>query len=512
MRFLICVALAATAFGCGPARSSRDAGGSPTDGAMSEPYGHDAGTTAFPPDQVSGTRLRARYWSADDGTRQVDAWSQIFWFDNELGTPCTFLEGTLAAGTFSCEPAVILNVAEQQFVDDACQDPQRVATSDSVGPLPQSSFMQFTRDADCGVRKYAADHGVIYELGARLAVTQLFDAVNGCVPNPLPAGTVAYAVGGKLDPSDRVKAHLERVDTGHRLSTIQLVADDGARQRTGWYDNTLATECQVGVAVDGKPRCLPTSVAPSLSSGIDTFADAACTTRVAVVAPPETPDQPPGAFAKEPGGALDCGLMTSRYERIGKRYTGDLYIGNAASCTKLDAGLILGGAFYLEEVPPEAMDAFEDVVVGTGRLQIKVRKDPQGAVDAFPFGPSLSGRDLDALMDSQTHQLCRFEATSDGLAHCLPALSPQMQGLNCDRKVVVATKPPCGQPEPLNTTVWRGDECTGGFDVSAFGAAIMPNSGRVGDCYVVPTPDVTFYEIGAALPPSTFVAAKLVVE
>src|SRR5260370_36419125 len=43
----------------------------------------------FPPDHVSGTRLRARYWLAGDGTRHMDAANGTPWDDTKLPNPCS---------------------------------------------------------------------------------------------------------------------------------------------------------------------------------------------------------------------------------------------------------------------------------------------------------------------------------------------------------------------------------------------------------------------------------------
>jgi len=62
---------------------------------------------------VSGSRLRARYYQGDDGSRQM-----LGWYDTELGTHCTVMPAE--DGTLRCLPSTIVLT---YFSDPACAAP-----------------------------------------------------------------------------------------------------------------------------------------------------------------------------------------------------------------------------------------------------------------------------------------------------------------------------------------------------------------------------------------------------
>jgi hypothetical protein len=60
---------------------------------------------------------------------------------------------------------------------------------------------------------------------------------------------------------------------GSRLAPLYLVAEDGAREFAGWFDNVRGERCAFAVAGDGALRCLPVD---GVVLG-EVFADPACT-------------------------------------------------------------------------------------------------------------------------------------------------------------------------------------------------------------------------------------------
>jgi hypothetical protein len=512
--------------GCsgGGALSAGDAGG-PDGGFASDaasPDGRsDVQPRAFPADEISGTRLRAQYWLVDDGHRvpQVDRAGQVVWFDTKLGVPCVWTRSPTGA-SYVCTPATSFRVPNANrvfFLDAACKEPARIARStyfaQRVGPplLPDSDptpYDEVGRETACVDKAYGWDGNDLLELGDRLTVNQIYDAQQGCVAFSLPPDEIVRAVTRTVATgSELAIGHVERFDTGHRLSAVQIVSDDGARQRIGWYDNALGVACGVGVAADGKERCLPEAA----DEGGFFFVDA--TGAPLALVPSSGSHYEPGTFLKTVGPTLFCDQTKTQVFRVGAVYTGDIYV--PGSAMPLDKDTVPPGIYLqVSEVAPEQMDGFEPKPLG-GRLQVAALADAEGALEAFPFGGTHFTRSYqfpETLTDTTLKQPCRFQPTSDGAIRCVPEWSAQTPGLNCSRNVVVHLQPltMCADdPSATFTASWRGTACMGGWELSTYGAMITPNSGRVGDCTVGGDSMTSFYEIGTAAPASAFAAATL---
>jgi hypothetical protein len=249
--------------------------------------------------------------------------------------------------------------------------------------------------------------------------------------------------------------------------------------------------------------------------GLLFFTDAAGTPLALISADPNP--YATGSYVRVAGETLACGQTRTKVYRVGAIYGGDIYA--PGTPTPITGSSRPPGTYlYVTELPAESMDAFDLKAVG-GRLQITARVDAEGALDVFPFGATAFGgtvaRFAENLTDSKLQQPCRFQHLSDGSIRCLPVWSGQVAGLNCTRDVIVNTRPftTCpGDPAATFTAAWRGDACSGGYELSAFGAMIMPGGGAVGQCTVGGGDRTTFYEIGAAAPPATFAAATIVHE
>jgi hypothetical protein len=483
---------------------------------------------AFPADEISGTRVRARYWQVEDGQRVPQVWGPgaPMWFDTQLGTPCVWLQPSSDAA-YVCAPYTAYSVQPDLFADAECKVPVRVARSsfyewaaNEAAPPPSATeaFVpigqpwgsnELHRQVACADKAYGQDGEDVVELGAPLAATALYDRRLGCKAVALAPGEVVRSIGRKLAASEFATARVERDDTGHRLSTRQLVSDDGARQRIGWYDNVLGVPCTVGIAADGKQRCVPEGAVDS--TALFLFFTDADGSPLLLTADPNT--YAPGAYLRIAGDLLACGQTRTKVYRVGATYGGDIYTG--AGSTVIPPDIKPAGTYlYVTEVAAESMDAFEPKTLG-GRLQLTALVDAEGALDVFPFGATQFGGTVDrfteTLTDSSLQQPCRFQHLADGSIRCLPTWSVQIAGLNCTRNVVASLKPHtmcAGDPAAKFTAVWLGDACSGGYELSGFGPMIMPGGAAVGQCTVGGS-DLTFYEIGAVAPPTTFAAATL---
>lgn len=514
----------------GPADSGPPDGGETPDGDAGG--GADVAPRAFPADEINGTRLRARYWQTEDGQRfpQASGGDTPVWFDTKLGTPCVWQPSPdPATGTsHACWPYNAYGVQPDLFADAECKIPVRVARSnfytwaanEAAVPSATSGQLPFgppwgsnelQRETSCAEKAYGADGDDVVELGAPLAAATYYALRGDCTAIALAPGEVVRSVGRKLALSELATARVERDDTGHRLSTRQLVSADGARQRIGWYDNALGLACTVGVAADGKRRCLPEDAHGGQASFIY-FTDAAGGQLALITA--ETNPYEPGSTFRTSGETLACGQTRSKVYRVGATYSGEIHA--PGDPTPLPKDLVPAGIYvHVTEIAAESMDAFEPRTLG-GRLQITALVDAEGALDVFPFGATPFGGTLarfaENLTDSSLLQPCRFQHLKDGSIRCLPTWSAQIAGLNCTRNVVVNMRPftMCpGDPASTFTAVWRGDACTGGYEVSSLGKMIVPNSGAVGDCNVFGGDGTTYYEIGPATPPVTFAAGTI---
>jgi hypothetical protein len=510
------IACALALFACGKSTLSPSGEGQPGAGA---PSVGDAGAPSvepqpFPPDQVSGTRFRARYWQLARDVRIADSLSGAVWFDTQLQNPCVWVpRGT----EYRCELLGAFRLA-RLYSDSACTGANRVAEAVSLEPaisadgaLPTPLSTPSLRDASCADKAYGQDGSGWFELGGQVPATSLYDGGAGCVPATLSSNAIVRGVGRKLSNEELGVARVERVDIGHRLGPVQIVAEDGARQRIAWHDGSLDADCAVGLAADGEMRCLPSTQAKSDGQW---FTDSACKNGVVTLTGENATGAPP-PFATVTEVSYDCAPDPTRVFRTGALVTGPLYFGLNGICTEVPAGMAEPATYALTEVLPEDMVAFERRTIGD-RLQVNVLVSAEGALDAYPFSAAFtSPSDLgfeQGLTDTQLGQRCRLLAT-DGETRCLPEWSPQFPGMSCTRNVVgqVQFASACPQPPaPTFTAIWQGDSCQGGYAFAALGAHIQPNSGRVGDCLVGGSS--SFFEVGAAVPLSTFQAVQLVTE
>jgi hypothetical protein len=470
------------AAGAGAAASGT--AGSGTAGEVAQAQAGEAGASpgGFLPDYVSGSRLRARYWTTDDGTRQFSTW-----YDSELDTPCLF--SPAEDGVMRCLPSTQIAVQNSNaFSDSGCS--KRYAAANP---------------AYCHDSKYAvAATGMgqaVYLLGAVEALTSWYDASQGCAAIPVGPGEVDYELGRKLDPGELVAARSVTVPSGYRLQEVTLKADDGASQRTGWYDSTLGTTCNVDLAADGKRRCLPTANADINSL----FIDDKCLTPAAIVY--SSNGQTPPTNARSIEGTCE---VRSHIFSLGAPLSGSFYASDGmGGCTPTT--LHTGESAYTvgKEVDPTTLDEFEPAPQGAGRLQVAASQDADGALD-LTLG-------ADIIFDTMRMESCSFSQTDDGEAHCVPsAMQEFYTDMQCGAGIGVAEMQDCGPAFEFYISRWSGDVCTGGLALTSIGEPLAKPlslyTSLGSECDPVSTSATLAFALGSAVDPSVFASATLTTE
>ncbi|WP_437714962.1 hypothetical protein WMF45_00235 [Sorangium sp. So ce448] len=138
-------------------------------------------------DPVSGSRLKARFITADDGSK---AYTPDVWFDSERGENCQFIKA--ADGQLRCLPTEHRASAGSYYSDEACTRPLVVSAYQCEARYGIS--FDATCDNDVRMRVFA--------LGQRISPAVIYietaDACRESTPNPSLA---YYEVTGEIDPA-----------------------------------------------------------------------------------------------------------------------------------------------------------------------------------------------------------------------------------------------------------------------------------------------------------------------
>ncbi len=160
------------------------------------------------------------------------------------------------------------------------------------------------------------------------------------------AGSGATEGGGGsiMNPVPEAKA-----EDGTRIVNLYRTTPGGLKTPEGYWDKELETQCNFGVAEDGKTRCIPTWSA-SISSY---FSDAACSQPVAMA----TKGTCISGYATQADNT-DCveGTTYKSYE-IGQKLTDPgIYSGTPDDCTEISESLYNSLDFYsVTKVDPNTL-------------------------------------------------------------------------------------------------------------------------------------------------------------
>jgi hypothetical protein len=375
---------------------------------------HDA-RTSITPDWVSGSRLRAHLSVAGE--------ARIFsgWFDSKLKIDCFF--GLDADGRTRCLPPYVGRGSEGSdgvFYRDA-------ACTDRIAGFYRKQPPTYVQDADTHAPLDCTKGLTIYATGAVTAPTAVWEDLDGCAP--LSASTISdlsFVEVREVDPSSFVGATETHEPRGPRLSARVLVAEDGARELTGLYDEDRHEECIFEARADKTSLCAPYHGASLLNAQSDLFVDAACTL--------------PAAFTHDTCGAPtvitdDSGGFFAVYADLS-----GIYSSAKGSCTFTPTPK---GNYFSVGAPIPA-SAFASLAVaheGNGRIQTAYARAPTGErTTSLGF------------YDSAKAVQCTSEQAGDGVERCLPktlgSLGIEYLDAACAQPVYRVVEGPAPAPSP----------------------------------------------------------------
>ncbi|HEY3498619.1 MAG TPA: hypothetical protein VGK73_28205 [Polyangiaceae bacterium] len=391
-----------------------DQGGSSASGG--EGGSAEAGAAGAAPDPVelpplvSGTRLRAKVYVGDDGSRHA-----IGLYDTELELDCEF--ANLGADGYRCVPLPAVPYTDI-FADDRCM----IA---AIGYEP-----------GCGAQRYEVRAIVEDECDGmpRRDVRLIGDAspsafrdnAGTCEPHTVDSSTVEWHAVSPADAADFVEATLSRVSLGAGLRALVVTAADGARvARSFWYADT---PCEAREITGAGVRCTPAAVALPTTY----FADELCTDTVGYwLGVPACGDVPQLAYAT----SVQKGACSTRVTEL---VSVTPFVARSAWGKSGDMCVTrtVFPADFRRYVIGDAVDAsaLPELVVerpGTERLRSNVYRTEGGSSVGLGTG----------IYDTELEVECTPYTFEDGVVRCAPvsrALGSYYSDANCSVPIVPA--------------------------------------------------------------------------
>jgi len=299
---------------------------------------------------LSGTRLRARL--------DVAGSAKVFlgWHDSTLNADCDFARDT--SGTLRCLPVDEGTVI--RYSDDKCQTPVVLTPAG----LPVAKFVtdpayQF----DCSVA--AGPH--IVAVGAALTPANLWSKESGACAaqsEPRAAGDHVNAFGATVPDTSFVGSKMVREKRDSRLDARVIVATDGARQVSSFYDVKRNFACSPLITEGDAQACVPSPAATVFSQ----FADSKCTVALANFTVAH------GCAPVTPGIVHNA----SGYFEVGGPLFGSAFTKNNGMCQPFVPQSDVDTKFYGvgAPVPFSSLPAIAASNEGAGRVQLATLRGP----------------------------------------------------------------------------------------------------------------------------------------
>jgi hypothetical protein len=405
------------------------------------------------PEVVSGTRLKGLYVQAENGVH--DRW---LW-DDELQTICESRQAE--DGSLRCLPKLELRAqmdgVETVYRDAACTEPL------------------FPENAACtkayGYRKAKVGYA-IFSLGPAETPAAAFRlGASGCEPVSGPLKGRYFTAGATLAPDRFVLNTGERAvgPPGQRIHRMMASFADGAMVLEFVFRDTATNgDCQIFVAADGVPRCLPLNVSPGVPA---IYSDDQCTRRVAV----SLAGRPAPLLVATDG---SCPQVTRVFEPGARLAPDQLYEKARAGCVPhVDDNPDLVFSDRGAEVSPARYAPFREVEGPPGRIQQRHYVNEDGvAVRA-------------SQSDSQTGDRCLFVPTAKGW-RCLPleGSSVGFADAACGTPLATPLLTPCStQSREVPSSTRVGPWCTRQFAPVKVGAMVASGYAHQADGQCVAT-------------------------
>ncbi len=346
---------------------------------------------------TGGTRLKPIGWApaVDSDGPAID----VGLTDPTLSFDCLWQVAT--DGKIRCLPDAYQGAIA--YADSQCSKTVLVTTASRCNPAADAAahgtlFNFNTCPASRSVwRRGEAVTGSLY----------LRDTSNACVVAAPPrADQKAWAID-PVDVASLVAATPTPLGSG-AIVPVMLEAEDGARQFFGWRSASANADCNVGIAADGKPHCLPIPIAVVGSY----WTDAACTQPAARTQKSTCTGE--GQYVANAANGV-CPAATSIFRAGAKQQ--NAYQRDAANICSA-APLSTSDIYPLgAELPPAMMDAASiGMLPGSRRLRPLTHSTGAHTVVRAQF------------WDAKMRTVCSPTPGTNGRIYCLPKVTEPARG------------------------------------------------------------------------------------
>jgi hypothetical protein len=388
------------------------------EGTITPPWVEVIDLPADIPAFEAGSRLRARVYVSEDGSRSFAGWH-----DTKLGLDCRFHPIQLDSNPIGeyCVPETSFRTIDQSvqsYADASCT----VAAVDVVtcdGVIPP--YRLYTPDVvgGCGESPISS----VYEVGEPIQAPYVRTA-GTCNATGVPPQGEGWRPIAPADPATFVRANVRYVDLGDGLSLVRLRAEDGTSEvRQFSFENI---SCRAREITEGGVRCVPNA---SAAAG-PFFTNSTCT----------RPALHRLGWCSSPFGVWtqydpnqSCAVTSTLWDFRPIRTV--MYFMDGASCRVWDESNPVSDLIELTPRDPTTVPALEVVRAGTGRLRNVVNRTGGGSSVMF-----------DTIYDSVLGVECSPHVFEDGILRCVPTHAP-LEGYfdsDCSTPAVLAST--CAQP------------------------------------------------------------------